>query len=172
MRMLRFMVGDRDLWKSIRMYGELFRTQYPTLGDFESIVAANSGKNYDWFFREWQQPDARLDYFIDGVEFRENDSGVEVRGRIVNKGNVFMPVELAFVVRPGDTLIDTLSYTAFDRETGEALFSVQLQHRPRMIVIDPHHFLPDVNRNNNYWRRFGRGQFYRDMSIPIPGIRN
>ena len=170
--MLRFLVGDSTLWKSIRMYAERFQTRYPTMSDFESILAENTGRSYDWFFKQWQQPEARLNYYVDDVEFREDDSGVAIHGRVVNGGNVFMPVELAFVIHPGDTLIDTLSYEEFDRETGEADFSVHLRHRPRIILVDPHHFLPDVNRNNNYWRRFGRGQFYRDMSIPIRGIRN
>ena len=172
MRMLRFLIGDSLLWQSLGRYSSEFRRRYPSSSDLESIIASPTGRDYGWFFKEWQQPDAHLDYYLSGVAYKRDDSGVTVEGYVRNHGNVIMPVELAFVTRPGDTLLDTLGYRDFERDGEEVFFSVHLARRPRAVVIDPHHFLPDSQLDNNTRTRFGRRPRYREPSIPIPGFRN
>jgi hypothetical protein len=92
-------------------------------------------------------------------------------GAVGSHGNVFVPVEMAFVMADGDTLWDTLRYTDFDLRKGQAEFSKRLPTRPRLLILDPNHFLPDANRNDNY-RPYWLSRFrYREPKALFPGFR-
>jgi hypothetical protein len=169
--MLRFVLGDSLLMQVIHHYADEYTFRIPGPQAFEMMATEASGGTLAWFFDQWRGPDGRLDYYFVDVRFFKDDSGHMAEGVVGNLGNVLMPVEMAFIMVDGDTLWDTLRYADFDLWKGQAEFSKRLPTKPRLLILDPNHFLPDVDRNNNY-RPYWLSRFrYREPKVLFPGFR-
>ena len=51
--MLRWEIGDTAFFKSMRNYYETYKYKNATIEDFKKICENISGKNLDYFFRQW-----------------------------------------------------------------------------------------------------------------------
>jgi hypothetical protein len=171
LHVLRFVLGDSLLMQVIHRYADEYTFRIPGPRGFERMATVASGDFLGRFFDQWRLPDARPDYYFVDVRFLKDDTGYMAEGAVGNHGNVFVPVEMAFVMADGDTLWDTLRYADFDLRKGQAEFSKRLPTKPRLLILDPNHFLPDANRNDNY-RPYWLSRFrYREPKALFPGFR-
>jgi hypothetical protein len=169
--MLQHLVGDSVIWSAIRHYTDTFRFDLPRPDDFEQIVAARVAQDVSWFFREWSQPGATLDYRFDKIKFRESNAGTRVEGNIGNHGNVYMPVELGIITGKGDTVLVDIARDDFKGEHRSAAFNVDLPLSARAAVIDPRHYLLDSNRDNNVAFPQGKSYPYRQPANLFPALK-
>ena len=96
--------------------------------------------------RAWQWPDMSFDWSIkDAKLVKESDSFI-VSGILEAECLFALPVEVA-VVTGKDTLVQIVTSDASNG--GSTRFSLKLGSRPLAITADPHHRLPDRNRQNN-----------------------
>lgn len=53
LHMLRGQIGTTSFWAGIREYYRRFRDSNATTADFQKVMEEASGKNLDWFFKQW-----------------------------------------------------------------------------------------------------------------------
>ena len=118
------------------------------VSDSEIIGSLNQATNQiaGEQMRAWQWPDMSFDWSIkDAKLVKESDSFI-VSGILEAECLFALPVEVA-VVTGKDTLVQIVTSDASNG--GSTRFSLKLGSRPLAITADPHHRLPDRNRQNN-----------------------
>ncbi len=169
--MLQHLIGDSAMWPAIREYADTCRFDLPRPNDFERIINDHTTRDVSWFFTEWGQPDAQLDYYFDRIKFRESGSGSVVEGNIGNHGNVYMPVELGLITGKGDTVLVNIARDNFSGKNRSAAFNVNLPSSVKAVLIDPGHYLLDSNRENNVAFPQGKPYPYRQPANLFPALR-
>ncbi|MDH4155677.1 MAG: hypothetical protein OEW00_00170 [candidate division Zixibacteria bacterium] len=157
--MLRFVIGEKDLWRSLKKLASDFRYAYPNESDLPRVVYETTGADLGWFFEQWQSAEFAFDLGIDRVEARVVGPEHLLWYEVVNGGSALLPVEVGFVLSTADTVYDTLSYDDLNRGPSPVEFTALLPSRPRAVILDPNHYSPDNDRSNNY--RFLRPQRFR-----------
>jgi hypothetical protein len=69
---------------------------------------------------------------------------------VKNFGSTVMPVEIGYVISATDTIYDTLQYNRLPSPGGSSVFRKTIARRPKAVALDPNHYLPDIDRGNNY----------------------
>ncbi|MFQ5452694.1 MAG: M1 family aminopeptidase [Candidatus Zixiibacteriota bacterium] len=149
--MLRFVMGEDNLREAIQIFIEKYRYNFTCKKDFEMIVNKTTDNKYNWFFSRWNDNENYFDYSLTDVKTEKNEQLYNISYKLFNEGNIIMPVEIAFVTGTSDTTYDTLSYSELISNNDDWHFNITLGHPPVAIVIDPNHYLMDINRFNNYY---------------------
>src|SRR5690606_16775310 len=98
------------------------------------------GRDLDWFFRQWLDTTATLDYALGAVSAEPlGDGRWRTRVEVRRSGDAWMPVELR---------VDGETRTLTSREPAQTV-EVVTATRPAEVVLDPRAVLLDVNRSNN-----------------------
>jgi hypothetical protein len=95
---------------------------------------------------QWQLRPRIFDWSLEDVDLKRNDSGFNLSFEVRTQSLATLPVEVA-VIATGDTLRQVL-FPESDA-AGTLSFSKQVAVRPKTIIVDPRHVLPDRNRRNN-----------------------
>jgi len=148
--MLRFIVGDSTMWRSFKILADARINDSVSPGAFESMVDSLAGRQLDWFWAAFADSATSYDLGIYSAHSKKADSEYDVTYRLANRGNLILPVELGFVTEGNDTLYDTLARDAFVSDDSMFVFHKKLPGRPIAIIVDPHHYLLDTNRFDNY----------------------
>jgi len=171
--MLRFVIGENDLWQAIHEFVNRYQYEFTTENDFENIINETTNQKDNWFFRQWHRKNNDYDFAIYDVKVKKiNDSdNYQIMYRLQNDGSIIMPVEMGFVTNKRDTIFDTLSYFDFADSTKIWSFSKTIIERPTAIVLDPHHYLWDKNRFNNYYFEYPIRYRYEEPANLFLGFR-
>ncbi|MEO0108099.1 MAG: M1 family aminopeptidase, partial [candidate division WOR-3 bacterium] len=141
-RMLHDLVGDTAFDQIMAEYCRRFRFRHPRTRYCTRIAEEKTGPELGWVFGQWLRQVGTCDYAFGGLV--RADSGWYVR--ILQKGNIRMPVEVAAEARDGSR-----TKVSFDSDSGEAVAFFPIQGRLRSVTIDPGRRLLEVNRWNNSW---------------------
>ena len=141
-------VGRDDFNRAFREYFRRWKLKHPQPADFFRTMSDVTGRDLDWFWRDWIYTTARLDQAVDEVR-RDGDSTFIT---LSNRGQMVLPVQLE--LRYGDG-------TTERRDLPVELWSLGGKFRYRMtgpkqvvgVVIDPKRLYPDSDRANNSWGR-------------------
>ena len=141
-------VGRDEFNRAFREYFRRWKGRHPQPADFFRSLSDVTGRDLDWFWRNWIYTTARLDQAVDDVR-RDGDSTFIV---LSNRGQMVLPVQLE--LRYGDG-------TTERRDLPVEMWSLGSRFRYRMttpkqlvgVVIDPRRIYPDIDRNNNNWGR-------------------
>jgi len=141
-------VGRDDFNRAFREYFRRWKLKHPQPADFFRTMSDVTGRDLDWFWRDWIYTTARLDQAVDEVR-RDGDSTFIT---LSNRGQMVLPVQLE--LRYGDG-------TTERRDLPVELWSLGDKFRYRMtgpkqvvgVVIDPKRLYPDSDRANNSWGR-------------------
>ena len=139
-------VGRDDFNRAFREYFRRWKGKHPQPADFFRSLSDATGRDLDWFWRNWIYTTARLDQAVDEVR-RDGDSTFIV---LSNRGQMVLPVQLE--LRYGDG-------TTERRDLPVEMWSLGSKFRYRMaapkqvvgVVIDPRRIYPDIDRSNNSW---------------------
>lgn len=139
-RMLRELLGDEVFRRVMRAYYERYKLQHVDEAAFTAVAEQVSGRELDWFFRQWLHTTDTLDYGIgDASTTRQPDGRWRTTVEVLRLGRAWMPVQL----QVGGT-----SRTLDSRDPRQVV-QVVTRERPREAVLDPREVLLDLDRTNN-----------------------
>jgi len=148
---LRFAVGDEQLWDGLRRYVKRFRSGLPTMAEFNQTVGGLSEGEYARLFDPANGWHTRYDPAIRSVQIDPVTNGYRVRYEITCADNLCPPLEIGFVTNGTDTIYDTLGNQSASTGSATLVGEIELKMKPRLVLLDPNHYLPDINRQNNYY---------------------
>ena len=141
-------VGRDEFNRAFREYHRRWKGKHPQPADFFRSLSDATGRDLDWFWRNWIYTTARLDQAVDEVR-RQGDSTFIT---LSNRGQMVLPVQLE--LRYGDG-------TSERRDLPVEMWALGSKFRYRIagpkqvvgVVIDPRRVYPDIARDNNSWGR-------------------
>ncbi len=134
--MLRYVLGDRLFWGSLRHYLETHRAGNVDTHDLMEAIRETSGRGLDWFFHEWVFRGGFPEYAV-GAHYHAATHMEVIEVRQTQKRDAVtplfrMPVELAFYGAPGQAHTQTVEVAHRDQT-----FYVPLGFDPRIVDFDP-----------------------------------
>jgi hypothetical protein len=142
-------LGRETFERAMREYVRRWRFKHPQPADFFRTMANVSGRDLDWFWREWIYTTARLDQAIDSVRALGSDSTYIF---LANRGQMVLPVTLQLRYADGTNETRTLPIEMWN--LGDRFTARFATAKPVVgVVLDPAAVLPDVNRGNNNWNK-------------------
>jgi hypothetical protein len=142
-------LGRETFERAMREYVRRWRFKHPQPADFFRTMANVSGRDLDWFWREWVYTTARLDQAVDSVQTVGRDSAYIY---LSNRGRMVLPVTLRLRFADGSTATEELPIEMWnlgDRFTARVATPTPLAE----VLVDPTDVYPDVDRTNNRWSR-------------------
>jgi aminopeptidase N len=142
-------LGRETFERALREYVRRWSFKHPQPADFFRTMANVSGRDLDWFWRNWVYTTARLDQAVDSVRAVGSDSTYVF---LSNRGQMVLPVTLE--LRYGDGTAETRRLPVEMWNLGDR-FTARFATPKRVagVVVDSTASLPDSDRGNNSWRR-------------------
>ncbi len=141
-------LGRETFGRAMREYVRRWKFKHPQPADFFRTMENVSGKDLDWFWREWVFTTARLDQAVDSVNARGDTTFVYLS----NRAQMVMPLTLE--LRYADGSSETRDYPIEMWNLGSRFTARVGTTNPVVGVgVDPQRIYPDVNRANNRWGR-------------------
>lgn len=144
--MLRYLVGDDDFFKIMRVYIDRFRYKIADVKDFISIAEEVTNKDLQWFFDQWLTTTDKCDYGIVNVKQYYNGDFWTTDLVVKRYGEIKMPVEILVQTEKEEEIIKK-----WDGMAESETYSLETKDRIVKILIDPNQCLLDYRLQNNYW---------------------
>jgi hypothetical protein len=141
-------LGRATFERAMREYVRRWAFKHPQPADFFRTIENVSGRDLDWFWREWIYTTARLDQAVDSVTAGADSTSIFLS----NRAQMVLPVTLELRYADGST--DT-------RELPIEMWNLGSRFRYRLaagkpivgVAVDPRGIYPDIERGNNRWGR-------------------
>lgn len=131
LHMLRHVVGDEKFFGAVRDYYQQNRDRNVLTDDFRRALEVRSGRQLEWFFREWLQ-EPGFPAYVAAWHWDERAKSLRLRVRQTQKGAPFrMPLDLELRVG-GETRRMKL-----DVNERESAFDFKLGAKPDAVALDP-----------------------------------
>ncbi len=151
LRLLRDQVlGAGQFDGALREYARRWAFKHPTPADFFRTVEDYAGEDLSWFWHGWFGTTGTLDQAVDSVTTVASNGRQRIYLR--NVGPLVMPVALGIGYDDGTTERVTLPVEIWFYGS-KYFYVVQSTKRINAVTVDPDTRFPDVDRNNNSWRR-------------------
>jgi hypothetical protein len=142
-------LGRETFERAMREYVRRWSFKHPQPADFFRTIGNVTGRDLDWFWREWIYTTVRLDQAVDSVRAVGPDSTYVF---LSNRGQMVLPLTLQ--LRYGDGTSDTRSLPIEMWNLGDRFTARFATPKPVVgVVVDPTATLPEVDRSNNRWGR-------------------
>lgn len=153
LRVLRDAVlGEERFNTAFREYINRWAFKHPTPWDFFHTIENVSGEDLSWFWRSWVFNKWKLDQAIKEVKYVNNDPAEGANVTIENLEKMPMPVTILVKESNGKEHKINLPVEIWQRGA-EWTFNVPATSEIKEITLDPDKQLPDINRNNNIWKK-------------------
>jgi hypothetical protein len=146
-------LGAETFERAFREYARRWSFKHPQPADFFRTMENVTGRDLDWFWRQWVYTTARLDQAVDSVRPMRGGEGRDSTYIFLsNRGQMTLPVTLELRYADGTTDTRQLpiemwnlgSRFTYRAATAKAVVGV---------VVDPRQRYPDTDRGNNRWGR-------------------
>lgn len=143
---LRSMIGDEAFFRAFREYVAAWAFKHPLPMDFFATFNRVTGKNLDWYFREWFFENWKLDQAILSVKPGNQETVVQVG----DLQYASMPMEVQVQYKDGkkETKTIDIEYWLSGRKEKTLHFGTDVVQ----VLIDPQNLTLDINRKNNLWK--------------------
>ena len=130
----------------MREYVRRWTFKHPQPTDFFRTIENVSGRDLDWFWREWIFTTARLDQAVDSV----TQTGDTAFIYLSTRAEMVLPVTLELRYADGSTEMRDYPIEMWNLGTH---FTARVGTAKRVVgvVVDPRDVYPDVDRANNRW---------------------
>jgi hypothetical protein len=165
---LGYIVGANVRDSILKSYYHLWKFKHPNATDFIQVAEKISGMKLDWYQEYFIHTTKVIDYAIDSVWTDNNTT----RTRLLNKGNIPMPIDLQISYKDGtkelhyipaylmfgskpneDTGLIRKTYPAWKWTNATYIIATNKKKADiKTIEIDPSLRLADINREDNIWR--------------------
>ena len=145
--MLRQMLGKETTRRILRTYYDRNRYRHVNEGELRAVAEEVSGRELDWFFDQWLQRSATLDWAVRGIEVTGadgGDGGWTSTVTLHRAGEAWMPVTLRLTGPEGrtkDVRVDTRDRTV--------TVEVDTAFEPAAAEVDPQQELLDADPSND-----------------------
>jgi aminopeptidase N len=141
-------LGRDEFDRAFREYYRRWKFKHPQPADFFRTISDVTGRDLDWFWRNWIYTTARLDQAMDSVRSRDDSTFLYLS----NRGQMVLPVTLE--LRYADGTTETRNVPVEMWHLGSRFtYRMATAKRLTSVVIDPRKIYPDIARDNNSWRR-------------------
>ena len=157
---LGYIIGKKNLDKTLKRYYEEFKFKHPTPNDFKRVAEKVSDLELEWYLNEWTRTPHKIDYGID-VSLLELQRVITLK----RKARIPMPIEVVVTYEDGSSEMyyipnDLLQgYKSFENDvylmepwnwaSTEYEFEVQGNKKVVKVEIDPSKRIADVNQMDN-----------------------
>jgi len=139
-------LGQEPFERALREYVRRWKFKHPQPADFFRTIENVSGKELDWFWREWVYTTARLDQAVDSV----TQAGDTALVYLSNRAQMVLPVTLE--LRYADGTTETRRFPIEMWNLGSKFTARVGTAKPVAgVVVDPKEIYPDIDRANNQW---------------------
>jgi len=139
-------LGQEPFERALREYVRRWKFKHPQPADFFRTIEKVSGKELDWFWREWVYTTARLDQAVDSV----TQAGDTALVYLSNRAQMVLPVTLE--LRYADGTTETRRFPIEMWNLGSKFTARVGTAKPVAgVVVDPKETYPDIDRANNQW---------------------
>ena len=140
---LRDAIGDSAFVAFLRLYYDRWKLKH--VDELAMLRAAEdaSGRELDWFFRQWVHGTGLLDYALRGVESRQQGADWVTRARIVKTGDYWHPMPVGARTASGWTV------ARGDARRPDQWVEIRTAERPLEVRLDPHGVTEDWDRRND-----------------------
>jgi len=135
-----------------RAYDELIeRWQYkhPYPWDIFNTFEDVTGRDLSWFWRSWFYETWTLDHAIADVKIENGRAVITIE----DLGRVVMPVQIVVKLSDGSEIKKTFSAEEWLKGVNEIVYAVETGGEVIEIEINPGLIYPEVNYNNNLWKK-------------------
>jgi peptidase M1-like protein len=162
LRLLREEVIGADVFdRAMSEYGRRWQGRHPQPADFFRTIENVSGRNLDWFWREWIYSTARLDQSVDSVTV----DGDTTRIVLHNRREMLMPAEVRITFDSGAAETRQLPIEMWNYGPWHAMLVATHARHVTAVEVDPRHAYPDVDRANNSWS--AAVAEHREVAAPV-----
>ncbi len=143
---LESMIGDELFFKAFREYTAAWAFKHPMPRDFFATFDRVTGKDLDWYFREWFYESWKLDQAVFSVKPAGNGTEVVVG----DLGNACMPMEVQITYKGGkkETKHIPVDYWLSGRKEKVLQVGAEVTE----VQVDPSNLTIDIDRKNNRWK--------------------
>ena len=140
------LLGRETFERAMREYVRRWTFKHPQPTDFFRTIENVSGRDLDWFWREWIFTTARLDQAVDSV----TQTGDTAFIYLSTRAEMVLPVTLELRYADGSTEMRDYPIEMWNLGTH---FTARVGTAKRVVgvVVDPRDVYPDVDRANNRW---------------------
>ncbi|MDJ1506819.1 M1 family metallopeptidase [Xanthocytophaga agilis] len=143
---VREMLGDSLFLKALRYYIQQWQGKHPTPYDFFYCFNAGSGKNLNWFWKNWFFEKFTPDLAIEQVVRKRNQYKVV----ILNKGGCMLPVHLTVLFTDGTKQEVSSSIASWsDGKDRQTLTFKSIKVIQKLVLGKPYD--ADSNLSDNIW---------------------
>ena len=129
--MLKNLVGEKTFFESLRLFTAEHRFQPATWRDLQGAFERTSGRDLEWFFRQWVNEKGLAEFDLGEVKVRPLDGKFEVEFEARQKGRVYsFELPVSFYSNLGRARY------RFPVEKENTKVRVLLEHYPRRLVLD------------------------------------
>lgn len=141
-------LGPATFQRALRDYIRRWAFKHPQPADFFRTMSDVSGKDLDWFWREWVFTTAHLDQAVDSVTPKGDSTYIFLS----NRGEMVMPVTAELAHADGSK--ERVSLPVEMWYLGNR-FTLRVASKSPItgVTIDPDAVYLDQNRGNNTWKR-------------------
>lgn len=143
-----WLIGPEKFDEIFSGFMEAWAFKHPAPEDFFNYFNYHSGQDFSWFWEDWLNSTKKLDFGFQSVT--ENNPR-EFTIKIKSHDEMLFPIPLHFEFADGTDDQLTLDRSIWN-ERKEASYVYKTNKKIRRIVIDKKFFLPDTNRENNFYR--------------------
>jgi peptidase M1-like protein len=141
-------LGREEFDRAFREYVRRWKGKHPQPADFFRTMSNLTGRDLDWFWRNWIFTTARLDQAVDSVRAGTDSAFLYLS----NRAQMVLPVTLELKYSDGSTETRSLPVEMWDLGS-RFTYRVATTKRLASVVIDPRRVYPDIARDNNSWKR-------------------
>lgn len=131
---------DIDLSTTITDFLNTYKLKTVNISDFESFLKSKTNKDVDWFFTDYVDTRAKIDFKISSVEKSEDSIKVTIK----NKRDNTMPISLFKL--SNDSVVGK---QWVENIQGSKTISVEKDHIDK-FVLDYNNAIPEFNQRDNY----------------------
>ncbi|HKK09100.1 MAG TPA: M1 family metallopeptidase [Gemmatimonadota bacterium] len=147
-------LGPETFDEAFRTYTRRWAFRHPRPADFFRTMEDVSGRDLDWFFREWLYTTRTLDQRVVGVRESKAGDGWVARIELATSPGMVMPVDLRLYEDGGKTQDVHLPVMIWYHGP-DYTYTARLPSRLVGAEVDPEHAMPDQDRMNDAWGRTG-----------------
>ncbi|MBW4891259.1 M1 family metallopeptidase [Mucilaginibacter sp. HMF5004] len=145
-------LGAQRFDLAFRTYINRWAFKHPTPDDFFHTMENVSGENLNWFWRSWIVNNWRLDQAVRTVKYVKDDPKQGAVITIINNEKMPMPVIMEIKTISGKTERIKLPVEIWERNISWT-FIYPSTEELQSVEIDPDHMMPDINSDNNTWKK-------------------
>ncbi len=148
----RDIMGPTAFDSGMHSYIHRWAYRHPTPMDFFRTMNEATGRNLDWFWREWFLEATPFDQAIDSVTQTTQGNTTKVTVTYGNKTRGVLPLLVRFTL--SDMSTQEFTYPADVWKANATVYSASYTFPGKTVTrieLDPGQQLVDVNRSNNVW---------------------